>query len=486
MRRTLLTGLVVVAAAAPALAQVEREPSDVGEDHAQHDTRWRYPIILLETAGILVPPAIYYWNTVQDQKEDWELRWDWPSWEGKLFSTQNLVLDTNRFMPNAVRHPLAGALSYQVGRANGLSPLASTVLDFASSLFWEYVVEYREDPSVNDMFCNTIGGIFIGEPLFQLGKLGDDHASGWRRALAWVESPFDRAQRALGLSWRPEEPTPANELAVRLAPSVARFSAQSHRPELAFGLDLSLVRDPAFGEPGDGTTTSGLAGWDRELLDLRFGSAPDSSGVTGARYRSELTYGARYVRSLDEDGHGDAGMVSVAGGFDLSERKLPDTWDRLGVFELVGPKLELFHTTSTIAVDAELAAYADVAMVEAHVFPDPPETARSVLLDRGYYYATGATGVARVRVRGAWWGAELDATADQFWSFDDHRQGGDMDPKGVQDQRVISTARVGVRPGRGAWTVELFGDAVVRRGTWQRMARADTELDAGLGLSAGF
>ena len=57
-------------------------------------------------------------------------------------------------------------------------------------------------------------------------------------------------------------------------------------------------------------------------------------------------------------------------------------------------------------------------------------TARSVLLYRGYYYATGGTAIARVRVHGNRWESSIDATAHTLWSFDDHSHGGGMDPKG--------------------------------------------------------
>ena len=456
-------------------------------DESQPDASWQVPIALLEHAMILVPPTIYYWNTVADQKEDWELRWDGPSWHEKLFSTDALVLDTNRFMPNGVRHPLVGALTYQVGRANGLSPLASLAIDFASAVFWEYIVEYRENPSINDIFCNTAGGFLIGEQMFQIGLLGDGE-SPWRNALSWLVSPFDRAQQRAGLSWRKHEPALPNELSWSLAPSIARLDPSTRRPELAFGLDLALVRDRAVDQPGEQVTTTGFAGWNRELLDLRFGSASDASGTTGARFRSETTYLARYSRSFDDDGVGSANLVALAGGFELSERRLRDEWDRLAIFELAGPRLDLTARTPSLAVDWQIAGYADVAMVQAHVFGNmpPPGTGKSVLLLRGYYYATGTSLATRLRVRSGRLDSSLDAVAHQFWSFDDHSHGGDMDPKGVSDQRVDAIARIGVRPTSSDVLVSLFGESIVRRGSWASLDRTTAELSAGLGLTARF
>lgn len=484
----LVTALVLVASARAALAQPPDRIPDVGEptEEGRPDSRWQYPLMLFETAAIIVPPTIYYWNTVQDQMEDWEIRWTWHDWKEKLTTLDPLVLDTNRFMPNAVRHPLTGALQYQVGRANGLGPWGSLALDFVSAVFWEYVVEYRELPSVNDIFCNTVGGILIGEPLFQIGQLGEDpHAGFAESSLAFLASPFDRTQHALGWSWLRRDPTPAHALTFQVGPSIARFDG-TQREELQLGLDIALVRDQAFARPGSGLTRTGLAGWNRELLDLRLGSATDASGVTSAHFRSETSYVGWYSRSIDDDGNGDGHVLSLGGGFDLWERRLRAEWDRVGVFELFGPRFGWFHRDGDLSVEAEIAAYPNVAMVQAHVFPEPLGGGLSVLRLRGYYYATGASLVARVHARDGRWDGSLDTTAHQFWSFDAHDHGGDTDPKGLTDQRAVASLRLGVRPTDGDLVVGVFGDAIWRRGTWATKTASDGELDAGVGLSVGF
>ena len=51
-----------------------------------------------------------------------------------------------------------------------LNPLESFVFTFASSYFWEFVVEFREVVSVNDMIATPVGGFSIGESMFQLGR----------------------------------------------------------------------------------------------------------------------------------------------------------------------------------------------------------------------------------------------------------------------------------------------------------------------------
>jgi len=453
-RKWLLVPALLCWTSTPALAQ-ERERDT--EHDTEHEVT-RASLILAETAALIVPPTIYYWNTVQDQKEDWELRWDWPSWQSKLFSTDELVLDTNRFMPNEVRHPLTGAAQYDIGRFNGLSPWASLALDFAGSVFWEYIVEYRECPSINDIFTNTWGGLVIGEPLYQIGH-------------AWLEHD-----------------APHTRFALSAAPSITRFDAGDTRRELALGGELGIVRDREVDRAGEGTSTTGFAGWNRELLEMRLGEATDSTAVTGFRFRSETTYWARYSRDFDDLGSGTSHLFAIAGGFDLGERKMPNEWDRLGVFELVGPRFAISTRSPGLALDWQVAGYADVAMVQAHVFGDmpPPGTGRSILILRGYYYATGATLATRLQGRAGRWDGTLDATAHQFWSFDDHDHGGTMDPHGVEDQRVTTTASIGVRPTDEDVLVHAFAEVIERRGTWSDRERDDAELAAGVGVTARF
>jgi hypothetical protein len=253
-------------------------------------------------------------------------------------------------------------------------------------------------------------------------------------------------------------------------------------------LDLTAITDPTYGLPGTGTTTTGIAGWNRAAIDMRFGHAEDSSGITGIRFRSETSYWSSYHREFDEVGTGDSRQVAIGGGVDLGYRRLADEWDKLGVFELAGPSVTVARRTRVLAIDGTLGAYGDVAMVDAYIYPGaPPMTARSVLLDRGYYYATGATAIARVRVHGNRWESSIDATAHTFWSFDNHSHGGDMDPKGLTDQRLITTARVGVQPTKDKdFRVSAFADLIGRRGTHADDSRTGSELDAGLGVTLGF
>jgi hypothetical protein len=456
--------------------------------------RWRYPLILTGTAMIMVPAGLWYWESVNQQKEDWELRWDLASWKSKLTSFDDVVLDTNKWTANAARHPLVGALHYQVGRANGLGPGSSLLLSIGSAVVWEYLVEYREQISLNDLVTNTAASVSIGEPLFRFGLLVDaPHASWTRRGLGMLLSPFDRTEQALGVAMRHDQAEPWARLEGTIGLSGADFG-DATRLEGRAGLDLALVTEPAYGRPGTGTVDTRAFAFDTLEVDARVGdAAPEALHVPGAFVRSTTSYLGRYSRALDDDGHGRDLFVGAGTGFELTARRLGAEWDKVMVMQLFGPQIELRALGAHARISWALGASGDLGMVQAHVFgpvvPFTPEPQTSALRVRGYYYATGATLSSRLRLEVGPVRARLDATAHTFWSIDGldriELHGTANDPEHVADQRVRATGALGVDLGDGQ-RFELFGEVLYRRGTWAAQARSSTELDGGVAMTFGF
>jgi hypothetical protein len=93
----------------------------------------------LETAGIIVGGAIWYWSDLDFNSRDWDLQWDWPSWKSKL-TFESLRFDQNLFETNTNSHIRAGFYHYQVARGNGMSAGASLATSFvrrcSGSTWW--------------------------------------------------------------------------------------------------------------------------------------------------------------------------------------------------------------------------------------------------------------------------------------------------------------------------------------------------------------
>ncbi len=90
------------------------------------------------------------------------LDWDKPSLEGR-FTGEAWRFDNNSFGINNVAHPLTGAGMYALARGNRIGPWGSFAASLVGSTFWEFVIEFNEKVSVNDMLVTPVAGIPIGE-----------------------------------------------------------------------------------------------------------------------------------------------------------------------------------------------------------------------------------------------------------------------------------------------------------------------------------
>jgi hypothetical protein len=158
------------------------------------------------------------------------------------------------------------------------------------------------------------------------------------------------------------------------------------------------------------------------------------------------------------------------------------------VFQLIQPMFGGWWRTSHGDLDVAVGASADVAMVSSLTrMAMPLVDASSVLRTRGYYYATGASGFARVFARRGRWSLELDSTVHRFWSYDEHDYRG-VDPKDLTDLRVMTTTAVGMWPSmQRDVRIELFTTSTLRQGTGGGADRIEEhEIDGGLAVRAGF
>lgn len=497
-----MSALVVLAATvAPATAQPVTEIGDPVEEVAPPtlgDTeplppdepimrsRW-LQLLIAEQALVLLPPTVYYFATTDLQREDFELEWSWKDWKTKLTTTDAIAFDTGNWTSNAFRHPLAGALHYQTARVNGLSVATSTLIDLGTSVLWEYVVEYREKVSLNDMVVNTVSGFMIGEPMFQIGRIADRPGAGWpRQVLAWIASPVHRTHAAFGYSsWRP--PAPAW---TRVEASISagwNDAGDGGRADARGRGDLEIVVDPRYGRPGAGQLVIRSGGWNRVSTEGRI----DADGRLFHRFNTLATYGGRYSRDIDADGVGCDSSIIAAAGFDYETRPLAgDERDKSALLHLIGPRATYGRWRGQDRhIVWEGGVYVDLGMVQAHVFgpvlPFPPLPQTSVLQTRGYYPAMGATASTRLSVTMPWWRARLEGRASRMYSIDGRDRlelhGAPNDPENVSDTRLWGRAMFGIDlPGGELGRVEVWLESNLRHGAWKEQRRQTTDVDASL------
>ena len=207
----LLLALASAASADPDLT-VHVEP--------ERETHWQR--MLLETAGLFAAgEAYYYRGDGRASAGDWQLPGNWSAL-GRKLTGDGIRFDSNGFVTNAVKHPiLFGATTHILARENGYSLAESFVIASAVSIGWEFVGEWREYASINDLATTSPAGTPVGEAVYQiahnlrrthfelhggLGRVGAvdfrtvgasaEITEGQKVGLA-VEVPFDRSARAV-------------------------------------------------------------------------------------------------------------------------------------------------------------------------------------------------------------------------------------------------------------------------------------------------
>lgn len=489
MRCSRVLAVLAVLAASTASANPVGK-SDVDPDDERH------PWIALGELGIaLAIPAAYYASTKEHQAVDFDLGNDWESWKIKLFSTEKLKFDTNPFHVNALRHPIQGVVDYQIIRTNGYSSTRALLGTILKGLLWEYFVEYREDPSINDIIFNPAAAMAVGEPMYQIGQL-------WRgsrvtltdRLRTAVFSPFDAFHDTHRRSKR------------WLRPSVWRtidFAAGANQrivqtkwiSELGASADIDLVANRAFAEGGAYDDYTRTGEWSRLRISGRIGQGRNGDvELTGTQLRSRTSWFGRYTQ--DDDGNGR--FLGIGTAFTYRNDWLGKEKDRIAIAHLTGIQLQLSRRRPEYELRWEIAGYLDFALVQALVFdrnnpfPRPPPYYSSLQSD-GYIDAVGTSLATRLRFESGPWHLDLEIDGNVMHQVAYH----DRDPDGtgsnvelppgtvvtatgIDEQRGLWRGQITYRPCR--WGFAVMAEGAERRSTWQDRERRISEVS--LGLSA--
>jgi len=440
------------------------------------------------TALELGLPTIYYFETQNQQMVDWAMRWDWPSWQTKLLTLDALRWDTNGFEKKAIDHPLTGVGDYQFGRTNGFGMLGSELLAFGAGVFWEYVIEFHENPSINDLIMNPAGGIAVGEPLYQLGELWRGGVMSWGdRARTALFSPFAAAQDL----WRPPNRwwRPRVWHDFRFTAGAARHDlpAGATMDEVRVGADFDLVHHRDFLLPGERSGAVSPGAWSRVAMRYRFANVDGGTQIAGAWFHSRTTITGYYAQT--EEGNG----MYVGLGTALSYRHdwLGAEWDRAVFAHLLGPQLQLSHRSLDFATRWDLGAYGDFAMIQAHVFgpvsplPRPPPLYSTVQAD-GYYDGAGGSVITRLRADVGPWHLDGEFSLHRVWQLDGadrftstaRTDGLPVAPHGITDWRIYGYGSFGYQI--SPWGIEVFVEGAARHGSWEALQRTTSDLTLGL------
>jgi len=110
-----------------------------------------------------------YWTKYSKFIEDWQYNFNWHDQSKRWFTLDAWRFDSNAFSLNWT-HALSGCIYYNFARTSGLSQKNAYLFTLAASAYWEYVVEWREVVSFNDMIFTPVGGYVTGEMWYRLTR----------------------------------------------------------------------------------------------------------------------------------------------------------------------------------------------------------------------------------------------------------------------------------------------------------------------------
>lgn len=139
----------------------------------QTPSYWRMLALQLAVLG---GGLTLYYKDRDLNSQDWEYSYNWPALKAKL-TGEAYSLDNNYFDTNVMAHSAAGALYYAGARSIRLTILESLLVAFSTSAVWEFLAEFREEVSINDLIVTPLSGLAIAETSIQLGTFFDRSCS---------------------------------------------------------------------------------------------------------------------------------------------------------------------------------------------------------------------------------------------------------------------------------------------------------------------
>jgi hypothetical protein len=363
-----------------------------------------------------------YWIRQDVMKEDWEYQFTWEDQKKRFLFIDGMRFDSNTFQFNWT-HAGAGAMYYNYGRASNMSPGWSFVYSFVASYFWEFVIEFKEVVSINDMIATPIGGVSIGESMFQLGrffrsrrgtvlnKIGRFLSNPVLSLFDWLDRKQPRNRYAFDEDvW--------NDCRISMGPRVDRMISGHANTFLDVDLETQLVLLPEYG------TVDQVERVVKKPLFTEFniGGAIGSNGIYEFNiFAKSVLFGyfSQDIRSsaktpdTDESDRDDrvgysffVGASSVFDAFKQIPANIPVSeggpvtedyqykTDKYTIIGILGPTFDFSYFNRDLTLRLTADAYGDFALIHSHAFKRYSDLhefgqTKATLENHGYYYALG-------------------------------------------------------------------------------------------------
>lgn len=449
----------------------------------------RYDRALVELLMMVVPVGTsWYWYKRESNAVDWELRWDQDSWRRKLITMDAVRFDANDFRTNAFLHPFATGMWYHVaGRTNDLGALESLFLSTLASGSWEYIIEFRELVSLNDMIATPVAGLPFGEVFYQYGEFfsrGSDRSvnallstlpGAPQRLHAWMDGEQLPEAREVDRFGFPTDVAHAFELSMGLGFSSTRGAPGEAADRAELGVRTEIITWEGYGRPGHvpwspaaGTSTKLVA---RVVLG-------DRGSMLASAY-AEASLVGLYAKAIERVGEGEGdralhGTYVFAGlgtAYELTLRDIGAFRDKLGIVSVLGPVLDFTAYMGRLKIRATLDVYGDFAMITPYASRSFFEglggrATKAVLKHGGYYFGGGVTVLPEVALRYRWIDTGVEARLDYIGSIEglDRREESIVEQARAVDRRVTYRVWLGAAFPEAAMKLAISREEALRDG----------------------
>ncbi|HET9957855.1 MAG TPA: DUF3943 domain-containing protein [Polyangiaceae bacterium] len=372
-------------------------------------------------AGLLTIGTSYYWIRPQLNQIDW----DFPDAVTRIRNLR-ASLDSNKFKTNHVLHPLAGSSYYLFAREVDLSPLAAAAYSFGSSAVFEYLLEWLEKVSINDLIFTPGAGIPAGEFVYNLSN----YLNSAPAETSWAQ---DIASYSLGLPsrvhGRPRAKFDSRAVARLPRDRLGFSSAYHHEFHVAIGVGTvdteagygglyqrltlhgEIVAMPGFQRPGRFAQSFGQG----NFSETRFRYSISDHGMEADAYFQATLFGY-YAQNYRDDGRGltgSAGMLGLGLGYRYHDSQPEGPIDQYAFAHLLGVNSDLWLARRGAVLRLRSDAHLDFGAVRSlpyaeHVAPFDTSGMKQVLRDQGYYFVRGAS--ARLETSLSVFGLQLGAS----------------------------------------------------------------------------
>jgi len=405
-----------------------------------------------------------YWVKYASYIEDWQFHFNWKDQCKRWFTLDAWRFDSNAFTLNWT-HALAGGIYYGIARSNGLGQKNALIFTLAASAYWEYLVEWREVISINDMVFTPAGGYVMGELWYRITRSVYNRKTAPARMIASLFNPLlvfnppkrlgpDRDETGwifsgeLGLSSGSEQRSPgfSGRTAYNLSLFFTVHSDSHPDPYGQFNMRARFASD--------------------HLSELRFFAlTPHSLSTCFNDRKTFLTFNwasafSFYQRQSQADYDSTKYQIRVSPEDMLA---IPRNYqDKMAILHLLGPQINHHSTAGSFRLKNTLSLYTDFSLFNALALNEYSRkhalhSMTSTAFAYGYYYGLGLSAFLDSTASLAPFTLNTSLAFAMAWSVNSHDRFNEKPPlsnKTCRDGFFLYTAALSWSP--ASWPVAFL------------------------------